>query len=609
MRGMNQKRKRLGLWILFLAALLLTQFTVPVKASEPQIQDVNIQMVGGQIRTIDPMGLRMVACIKKSYIQELEKSGATVSYGIVLLPKKYLTEGQALTLDGKYLYNGSVYKPAKVPAVKKFSEDNDRIYFTAVLANLPKERYKNDYAARAYAEITRTVTEDDGKKKTTTEVVYSESEIDRQVYRIAEEAVNGTTETEETKQWLQDNILAPVDKPEELPEEEKKISFRLGKVSGVTLYHKTTSEAVKKEDYLVKVEMEDQPEIFAVITEVIAPQTETGKVSFKLDRKDYTTSQAGQTIEGAVVEFGTKSNDKVSTKYITMQSLIDQMKANPGGTYTLEHDIDASMVTGHNISFGPKEYSFAGNSTAENVLTNYTENYEYTGSVSNDEGTQTPEHTGKIDKATAAQITNKTFYIDTLKWDEKIWYLDDVAGGKRPRLKAEGDVYGAEEEDTSKGEGSEGDSNNAPSEEVVYIQAPVQDEETEEPQMAGETPTEVISFIAQKNAEEIAAMDSLESVKDYQADRKLIYENLRLFMPFYTYEQIVKDGNKVDPSHVLNKKTVLAVYPMDDRGNRIVALSDKTVQDIKKIRIQFTDETTPLIYIENNHRCHPCPKP
>lgn len=54
---MNQKRKRLGLWILFLAALLLTQFTVPVKASEPQIQDVNIQMVGGQIRTIDPMGL------------------------------------------------------------------------------------------------------------------------------------------------------------------------------------------------------------------------------------------------------------------------------------------------------------------------------------------------------------------------------------------------------------------------------------------------------------------------------------------------------------------------------------------------------------------------
>jgi len=42
-------------------------------------------------------------------------------------------------------------------------------------------------------------------------------------------------------------------------------------------------------------------------------------------------------------------------------------------------------------------------------------------------------------------------------------------GGKRPRLKAEGDVYGAEEEDTSKGEDSEGDSNNASSQEVVYM--------------------------------------------------------------------------------------------------------------------------------------------
>lgn len=74
------------------------------------------------------------------------------------------------------------------------------------------------------------------ERKTTTEVVYSESEIDRQVYRIAEEAVNGTTETEETKQWLQDNILAPVDKPKNC-RKKKKISFRLGKVSGVTLYH------------------------------------------------------------------------------------------------------------------------------------------------------------------------------------------------------------------------------------------------------------------------------------------------------------------------------------------------------------------------------------
>ena len=139
MRGMNQKRKRLGLWILFLAALLLTQFTVPVKASEPQIQDVTYRWL--EADSYDRSDGAANGCLHQEIIySRVGKKRSTVSYGIVLLPKKYLTEGQALTLDGKYLYNGSVYKPAKVPAVKKFSEDNDRIYFTAVLANLPKER-------------------------------------------------------------------------------------------------------------------------------------------------------------------------------------------------------------------------------------------------------------------------------------------------------------------------------------------------------------------------------------------------------------------------------------------------------------------------------------
>ena len=53
-------------------------------------------------------------------------------------------------------------------------------------------------------------------------------------------------------------------------------------------------------------------------------------------------------------------------------------------------------------------------------------------------------------------------------------------------------------------------------------------------------------------------------------------------------EQIVKDGNTLDPSHVLNKKSVPTFYPMDDRGNRIEALSDKTVQDIKRSVFSFT---------------------
>ena len=202
---MKQRKKSLGIWI-FLLLLFWGQWVVPVKASGPELRDVDMQMLGGQIRTITPMGLRMIGCIKKSYLQELESSGAVVEYGMVLLPKTYLGE-QELELDRKYLYNGAVYKPAKVTAVKKFSEDDDRIYFTAVLANLSKERYKNDYAARVYAKITRTISNEEGSSEKKTEIVYSDDTVNRQVYQIAQAAVDGTTETEENKEWLRENIL------------------------------------------------------------------------------------------------------------------------------------------------------------------------------------------------------------------------------------------------------------------------------------------------------------------------------------------------------------------------------------------------------------------
>ena len=109
-------------------------------------------------------------------------------------------------------------------------------------------------------------------------------------------------------------------------------------------------------------------------------------------------------------------------------------------------------------------------------------------------------------------------------------------------------------------------------------------------------PEETIASVAQRSTEEKAAYDSMEHIEGYQVERKQLYENLKLFMPFYTPKQIVLDGNKVDSNHVLNKKQVLSVYPMDERGNRVIAASTKTVQDIKKIRIQFTDKTTALIY-------------
>lgn len=352
----NKKLRR----VLLLWAILLGICLQPIvgRAQAQEITDLNFQMIGGQIRTNTPMGLRFIAKIKKDYIAQQEREGKVVEYGIVLLPKVYLN-GKELTADGTYLYKGKMYKPAVIQGAKKYAEDADNIYYTAVLTNIAKERYKNEYAARAYVKLTEKVEQSDGKTKLKSQWKYGEETIPKQVYGVAKEAVEGNKETEETRQWLQNNVLKPVDNPQGPTEEDKKIPFRLGKVERVTLYHKsnTSSEngAVEevsnftikdfaKEQYLVKVELDGQPERFADIKEVQV--TSENKVNFILNLDDYVTEGVARQQQGAIVEFGTAEGGVASTKYITMQALIDKIKANPAGDYVLDHNLDASMVQG-----------------------------------------------------------------------------------------------------------------------------------------------------------------------------------------------------------------------------------------------------------------------
>lgn len=276
MKNNKKLRRVLLLWAILLGICLQP---IVARAQVQEITDANFQMVGGQIRTTTPMGLRFIAKIKKDYIAQQEREGKVVEYGIVLLPKVYLN-GKELTADGTYLYKGKMYKPAVIQGAKKYAEDADNIYYTAVLTNIAKERYKNEYAARAYVKLTEQVEQSDGKTKLKSQWKYGEETIPKQVYEVAKEAVEGNKETEETKQWLKNNVLKPVDNPQGPTEEDKKIPFRLGKVERVTLYHKsnTSSEngAVEevsnftikdfaKEQYLVKVELDGQPERFADI--------------------------------------------------------------------------------------------------------------------------------------------------------------------------------------------------------------------------------------------------------------------------------------------------------------------------------------------------------
>lgn len=355
MKNNKKLRRVLLLWAILLGICLQP---IVARAQVQEITDANFQMVGGQIRTTTPMGLRFIAKIKKDYIAQQEREGKIVEYGIVLLPEIYL-DGKELTADGIYLYKGKVYKPAVIQGAKKYAEDTDNIYYTAVLTNIAKERYKNEYAARAYVKLTEQVEQSDGKTKLESQWKYGDETIPKQVYEVAKEAVEGNKETEETKQWLQNNVLKPVDNPQGPTEEDKKIPFRLGKVERVTLYHKsnTSSEngAVEevsnftikdfaKEQYLVKVELDGQPERFADIKEIQV--TSENKVNFILNLDDYVTEGVARQQQGAIVEFGTAEGGVASTKYITMQALIDKIKANPAGNYVLDHNLDASMVQG-----------------------------------------------------------------------------------------------------------------------------------------------------------------------------------------------------------------------------------------------------------------------
>ena len=61
--------------------------------------------------------------------------------------------------------------------------------------------------------LTEQVEQSDGKTKLESQWKYGDETIPKQVYEVAKEAVEGNKETEETKQWLRNNVLKPVENP------------------------------------------------------------------------------------------------------------------------------------------------------------------------------------------------------------------------------------------------------------------------------------------------------------------------------------------------------------------------------------------------------------
>lgn len=342
---MRNNRRKLRILSLLFLALFLWAIPNKARAEAPQLTDANLQTVGGQIRTVEPMGLRFLSCIKDTYIEELEQEG-TVEFGTVVLPKKYLGD-QELTVDGEYFYEGKIFRPAVAAAKKIFYKQDGRTYFSAVLTNISSRAYESEYIARAYVKVVK----EDG----TEEIIYSNEEMEKNIYQVAKDAVAGDVENSETKQWLQENVIDRIENPDSQKPpvvEEEEIAFRLGEVEFVSLFRQDEEGDVEEvgafketefqpEDYIAKVEIADQPTVHAKVKELLV---EGDSAKLKLDLDHYVYYEDGEKKKGAVVDFGTVKDGTISTKYVDPQALFDQMKADPSGNYTLFTNMDFSNI-------------------------------------------------------------------------------------------------------------------------------------------------------------------------------------------------------------------------------------------------------------------------
>lgn len=140
---------------------------------------------------------------------------------------------------------------------------------------------------------------------------------------------------------------------------------------------------------------------------------------------------------------------------------------------------------------------------------------------------------------------NEEFFKDTLKWDEKIWTLDNVNIDKLPTLKNSDPYDDSNIKESIKAENEE-----------VYI-----------PNIA-----------------------RLRKMSNYDTSREIAYHNMNLLMPFYNANLFVEYGNRIDANDILNKQKIKMIIPYNKDDKMIVGLNTNNYDDISRIRVIFEDE-------------------
>ncbi len=169
-------------------------------------EDGGLLFEGVQIRTEGKMALRFIFSAEKSELSRLmvsspySYSDTDMGFGCAVIPTQLISEGE-LKKNSINVIDGAIKRAKIVPAVKIFSEDDTKIYFTVCITDISKARYTEAFTAVPY------ITYDENGATVT---VYGKAQS-TSLYDVARLIYNDETADNKAKEFVYNNILSVCD--------------------------------------------------------------------------------------------------------------------------------------------------------------------------------------------------------------------------------------------------------------------------------------------------------------------------------------------------------------------------------------------------------------
>ena len=186
------------------------------------IDSAELKMIkGGSIRvgTVNGgYGLRFLAMVQSTDYEALTNYYASVSYGMVILPRDYIETNGELTIDKLFgndaIYDWSInseYNGSKIRIINltdltpRFDDEYGGYVYSGAITDVKSYNLQREFVGRGYVKYETTDGEVGYKL-----FDYFENNIDnnsRSIYEVAEGLINNNRLDETTAKWFQDNVL------------------------------------------------------------------------------------------------------------------------------------------------------------------------------------------------------------------------------------------------------------------------------------------------------------------------------------------------------------------------------------------------------------------